>query len=239
MKTIEGYTYAVNEHIGKGYSSTVHRGTHDRSQQPVSIKVIEMAKLEDPINQMLLQLEVTALKALTQAPHVLTLLDVYATKNNTYLITELMEGDLSGLLKQRRTIPYFEAVEVMRQLIEGYSDIHRAGYLHRDIKPANIFHKNGTYKFGDFGFAIPVSDLPNHRHYNVGSPVYMPPEALKNNQYSVSCDVWALGIIFYQMLKGLVPWRALSEKVLHEKILTEPLDKLTVGMPEPAKRFLA
>jgi len=56
MKTIEGYTYKVGEHIGKGYSSTVHKGIHDHTAQPVSIKVIEMAKLEDPINQMLLQM---------------------------------------------------------------------------------------------------------------------------------------------------------------------------------------
>jgi serine/threonine protein kinase len=69
-----------------------------------------MAKLEDPINQMLLQLEVTALKALSNSKHVLHLYDVYATRNNTYLITELCEGDLNGLIKQRKTIPYFEAV---------------------------------------------------------------------------------------------------------------------------------
>lgn len=47
----------------------------------------------------------------------------------------------------------------------------------------------------------------------------MPPEALKDNIYSVSCDIWAIGIIFYQLLKGSVPWRAMSEKVLHEKII--------------------
>lgn len=56
MKTIEGYTYKVSEHIGKGYSSTVHKGINDRNGQDVSIKVIETTKLQDPINQMLLQL---------------------------------------------------------------------------------------------------------------------------------------------------------------------------------------
>lgn len=119
----------------------------------------------------------------------------------------------------------------MRQLINGYFDIHRAGYLHRDIKPANIFHKNGVYKYGDFGFAVPINDIHNHRNYNVGSPVYMPPQALKENIYSVSCDVWALGIIFFQLLKGNVPWRAISEKVLYDKILSDPIDSLSVGLP--------
>lgn len=55
MKTIENYTYKISEHIGKGFSSTVHKGTNDKTGEPVSIKVIEMVKLEDPINQMLLQ----------------------------------------------------------------------------------------------------------------------------------------------------------------------------------------
>lgn len=87
MKTIEGYTYKVNEHIGKGFSSTVHKGLNDRTGEEVSIKVIEMSRLNDPINQMLLQMEVTTLKALTGLKHVLQLYDVYATKNNTYVIT--------------------------------------------------------------------------------------------------------------------------------------------------------
>ena len=69
-----------------------------------------MSKLEDPINQMLLQLEVAALKSLAGCKHILNLYDVYATKNNTYLITELCDGDLSSLLKQRKTLPYFECV---------------------------------------------------------------------------------------------------------------------------------
>lgn len=73
----------------------------------------------------------------------------------------------------------------------------------------------------------------------MGSPVYMPPEALKENLYSVSCDTWAIGIIFYQMIKGVVPWRAISEQALHQKILSEPLDQLTIGMPEVARAFLS
>jgi serine/threonine protein kinase len=79
------------------------------------------------------------------------------------------------MLKNRKVIPYFEAVDIMKQLIQGYHDIHRAGFIHRDIKPANIFYINGIYKYGDFGFAIPINDLDSHKTYNVGSPVYMPP----------------------------------------------------------------
>ena len=62
-------------------------------------------------------MEVTALKSLVGSKHTLQLYDVYATKNNTYLITELCDGDLSSLIRQRRTFPYLEAVEILRQLI--------------------------------------------------------------------------------------------------------------------------
>lgn len=67
----------------------------------------------------------------------------------------------------------------------------------------------------------------------------MPPEALKDNIYSVSCDTWAIGIIFYQIIKGVVPWRAISQQKLHQKILAEPLDQLTLGLPEIARSFLS
>lgn len=160
------------------------------------------------------------MKQLSFSKYVLHLFDVYATKNNTYIITELCDGDLHNLLKKRRIIPYHEAVEILNQIILGYQDVHNCGYLHRDIKPANIFYKANMYKIGDFGFAIPRNELEQHKNYNVGSPVYMPPEALKDNIYSVSCDTWAIGVIFYQMIKGVVPWRAITEKALHQKILS-------------------
>lgn len=115
------------------------------------------------------------MKKLAFSNGVLHLYDVYATKNNTYIITELCEGDLGNSLKKRKNIPYPEAVEIIRQIINGYLDVCNSGYLHRDIKPANIFYKGNSYKIGDFGFAIPKKELDQHKNYNVGSPVYMPP----------------------------------------------------------------
>jgi len=86
-----------------------------------------------------------------------------------------MEGDLNALLKQRKQFPYYEAVEILSQIVNGWVHVWSQGYLHRDVKPANVLYSKGQYKLADFGFAVPLKDIDQHKGYNVGSPVYMPP----------------------------------------------------------------
>lgn len=76
-------------------------------------------------------------------------------------------------------------------------------------------------KIADFGFAVRSEDCKKSSKYNIGSPLYMPPEALLYNQYSYKSDVWALGIIFYELLTGAAPWNAKTEKELANKIMGE------------------
>lgn len=90
--------------------------------------------------------------------------------------------------------------------------------IHRDLKPANILVYNEQLKIADFGFAIKLRDAHKYNKYNVGSPLYMAPESLKRNDYSLQSDIWALGIIFYEMLTGSTPWKAKNEKELLKKI---------------------
>lgn len=105
-------------------------------------------------------------------------------------------------------IPEGEAIEMMTQIIDGYKNIFRRNIIHRDLKPANIFLRNKEIKIADFGFAVKNSDSKKFSSYNVGSPIYMPPEALNDNKYSFKSDIWALGVIFYEMIAGKTPWRA-------------------------------
>ncbi len=100
----------------------------------------------------------------------------------------------------------------MNQIINGYNQLSRNAIVHRDLKPANIFISDSEVKIADFGFAMKNSDSKKYSSYNVGSPIYMPPEALNDNKYSFKSDIWALGVIYYEMLTGKTPWRAKTEK---------------------------
>lgn len=100
-----------------------------------------------------------------------------------------------------------EAQSIMKQLLSGYKELYNLKIIHRDLKLANLFITKGRVKIADFGFAISESQCSGKMDYNVGSPYYMPPEALRENKYSFESDVWGIGVIAYQLVYGRVPWK--------------------------------
>ena len=97
----------------------------------------------------------------------------------------------------------------MSQFINGYSYIYEKKLIHRDLKPANLLlTSDNELKIADFGFGIKAQEVLKPSKYNVGSPLYMAPESLKRNEYSFKTDIWAMGVIFYEMLTCDTPWRA-------------------------------
>lgn len=118
----------------------------------MAIKVIDMKMLRNDLNRMLLSSEIENLKKLQDTPHILQLYEVFTTKNNTYLITELCDGDLSAKIKSKLTER--EVLNYMAQLVEGYRQLYANQIIHRDLKPANILIKNNQLKIADFGFSI-------------------------------------------------------------------------------------
>ncbi len=94
---------------------------------------------------------------------------------------------------------------IIHEVIEAVKYLFTMGIIHRDIKPANIFKSHKSWKLGDFGFAIKAEGEVKTKQ-NVGTPLYMPLESLQRNLYSPESDIFAVGIICYEMMVGLTPW---------------------------------
>lgn len=126
-------------------------------------------------------------------------------------------GDLDSYIKQRKKIAEHSIIDIMTQIVSGYKYLAKQKILHRDLKPANILRSGKIWKISDFGFSV-RSDRGFVDNLNVGTPTYMPIEALSRSYYSTKTDIFALGIILYELFHGKTPWSSKSEKELMKKI---------------------
>ncbi|CAD8055361.1 unnamed protein product [Paramecium sonneborni] len=204
-KSISNYTYALSDLIGSGYSSKVYKGINTITNQVVAIKVISMQQLNTPISKSLLKNEINVLKLISH-PNLMKVFETFESQNNTYLICEYCnEGDLADILESS-TFTETDALQVLQQIIQGIKALHDKKIIHRDIKPANILKSDGVYKLADFGFAVIENQYESIiKKFNVGTPMYMAPETIQCNEYSEKSDIWALGIVLYQMLYKQLP----------------------------------
>lgn len=158
--------------------------------------------------------------------NIVNLIDVYWTANNVYIITEYCDGgDLRDYMKRLgREMPEHQAIEVLRQIICGFKVLVDSNLIHRDLKPENILLKGSDFKIADFGFARSVESSDNTLlNSMVGTPLYMSPQILKSQPYTVKSDIWSIGLIFYEMVYAKLPYPARSQYELIQKITNSPL----------------
>jgi len=174
-----------------------------------------------------------------------------------YMVLEFLEGvDLEVFLQQRGTLEIGEAVDILRQALEGVAEAHANGIVHRDLKPANLFlHRrhDGSHvvKILDFGVSKasqPLADDDEERELTVtrtllGSPAYMSPEQLYDSKrVDPRTDIWSLGVILYEMLAGVAPFEEKSLSDLVVAILHKtppPLRELRADVPPELEVILA
>ena len=125
-------------------------------------------------------------------PNIVRCIDLIESINHIYIITELCkDGDLKEFLNHKR-INEPDAFIVLKDIVQGFKELNKQGIIHRDLKPANILVHDGVYKIADFGFAKAVSNITSTHMLRslVGSPYYMAPQLLANQQYCYKCDIW-------------------------------------------------
>ena len=221
------YMFQPNDRLGDGAFGEVFKGFDRRRLQQVAIKRVHNSVLDRYGEEFVRCLgnEANILQEMGSGAYTVTIIDCFQTSNHVNIIMEFCDG---GNLRERldkakdRRFEEAEAVQYLAEITNGLYEMHKSGRMHRDLKLENIFLKDGRCKIGDFGFA---TQHPESEQY-VGTPEYMAPEIFRcgdGNTYNKQVDVWALGIMFYEMLFHKRPYEG-PQTQLENIIRTKPLE---------------
>lgn len=206
-----GERYQLQEPIGRGGMATIYRARDMRMDRTVAVKVLREAYSTDPKFVMRFQREAKAASAL-QHPNIVQVYDYGQTDGNYFIVMELVEGtDLRRYLKSRGQLAIDRAIIIAHDVALGLGAAHRRGIVHRDVKPQNVLvGKDGSIKLTDFGIASVYKDINAERltttGMTLGTVQYYAPEQAQGEIVSPAADVYALGIVMYEMLTGHTPF---------------------------------
>ena len=201
--------YEVIKEIGKGGMANVYLATDKILNREVAVKVLKGDMADDPVSLERFKREANAATKLSH-PNAVDVYDVGDEGNNHYIVMEYVKGHtLKQLLRRRGALPPKEAVWIMKQLAGALLEAHKNGIIHRDIKSQNVLIKDdGTVKLADFGIAVVNNAMQITSKGSVlGSVHYLAPELAKGGTATMQSDIYSLGIVFYELLTGDVPFK--------------------------------
>lgn len=223
--------------IGKGSFSHVFKGINIETEQPVAVKIINRNIL-DPQQEARLRDEVKLMECIDN-PYIVKVYDFIEDGESFYFILEYCGGgDLSQYIKKGK-IPEEKAKVFSSQLADGLQYLKSRDIVHRDLKPQNIMldTHHETVKITDFNFARELLD--NELAETLcGSPLYMAPEIIANNDYTAKADLWSIGLIIYEMVYGRHPYQESKSIIdLLDKIYNKHIEYYD-GVSEDCKNLL-
>lgn len=221
--------YDIEGEIGEGAMASVYLATQRSLERKVALKVMAAALAADPSFCERFLREGKTLARLSH-PHTVTIHDIGNVGELYYMAMEYLPN---GTLKERIAagLTPEQGVTLIRQIASALGYAHAQGLVHRDVKPANIlFRADGTAVLSDFGIAKSLDDRTQFTQagFAVGTPSYMSPEQARGQEIDGRADLYALGVVLYEILVGKLPYNgtdALSTALAH---LTEPLPELPV-----------
>lgn len=201
--------YEILDNLGEGGMADVYLAMDTILNRKVAIKILRGELSDDPIALVRFQREANAASKLDH-PNVVDVYDVGEYQNKHYIVMEYVSGKtLKQLISQRGALHKEEAVNIMKQLTSAVEHAHENNIIHRDIKPQNVMVKDdGTVKMMDFGIALAHDAVQLTQSDAVlGSAHYLAPETTRGEPATNQIDIYALGIVFYELLTGSVPFK--------------------------------
>jgi eukaryotic-like serine/threonine-protein kinase len=206
-----GDRYELAEPIGRGGMATIYRAVDLRMGRTVAAKILREVYSSDPKFVTRFQREARAASAL-QHPNIVQVFDYGQSGESYYIVMEFVEGaDLRRYLKKHGVLDNERAIEIAHDVALGLGAAHKRGIVHRDVKPQNIMlNDSGLVKLTDFGIASMYKDAEAERltttGMTLGTVQYYAPEQAQGEIVSPAADIYALGIVMYEMLAGRTPF---------------------------------
>lgn len=215
--------YEVIRKLGDGATSTVYLARDPFVGREVAIKLVSQAALRDSDSGKLMHqlfLNEASLAGKLAHPHIVEIYDAVADEENAYIVMEYVEGGtLQQYTRSDTLLSLGEAVEIIFKCVRALDFASRLGVIHRDIKPANILTKGDTeIKITDFGAAAMLMTTRTVVD-GIGTPAYMSPEQHLNQPLNHQTDIYALGVVMFQLLTGRLPFQADNIAALAHQIL--------------------
>ena len=253
--SVLGGRYRLVELLGQGGMATIFRATDSQLGRDVAVKILRPEYGRDPDFVARFRLEATSVASLN-SPNIVVVHDFGMDESGPFIVMDYVDGeDLATLLRRTGPLPPAQSARIAAEVARALAAAHSRGIIHRDIKPGNILlAQNGRVLVTDFGIARAISEaqmtLPGT---TLGSVQYMSPEQARGETATERSDIYALGVVLFEMLAGRRPFEGDSAAAIAMARLTPPVPMPSVyraGIPpvleaicrkamaiEPGERF--
>ena len=227
--------FEVGDRIGVGGMGIVYRATYTKNGAQVALKILSPELSETESLQRRFEREVSILKKL-QHPHIVRYYGGGKFGTQRFYAMELVTGgSVEDLLKQKKKLPWEEALDITMQVAKALEHAHEAGVIHRDLKPANLLlTKDGTVKLTDFGIARDTTATAlTAAGKTVGTYAYMAPEQIRGKPpVDKKTDLYALGCVLFEMISGETPFQSENQGEMLMMHLQEEPTRITSLVPD-------
>lgn len=230
--------YRVRARIARGGMATVYVATDLRLERRVALKVMHSHLSDDTVFQGRFIQEARAAARLAD-PHVVNVFDQGQDGEMAYLVMEYLPGiTMRELLREQRRLTIPQTITIMDAVLSGLAAAHRAGIVHRDVKPENVLlAEDGRIKIGDFGLARATSANTATGQMLLGTIAYLAPELVTRGTADARSDIYALGIMLYEMLVGEQPYKGEQPMQIAYQHATDSVPRPSAKNPGVPEQF--